>query len=201
MPALKWFKSPAMDAPELNSPQPCHHGAGCNYKRKNKAGELVPACCSFVHPGEEGNGRRLFAQRTWYEGEEDPVIGEPPAEGGKITRVDPACVRLTGRAGYYERRRLRLSWAEWCAREGIAYTANAPGVVPPPLQIVAIGRRPRDGPYRGVAPVEPVPEPQVESQPEQAKSTKNQRQRRNRKQRREEQGAEEQQITEELSAE
>ena len=198
MPALKWFKSPAMDAPELNSPQPCHHGAGCNYKRKNKAGELVPACCSFVHPGEEGNGRRIFPQRTWYEGEEDPVIGEPPAEGGKITRVDPACVRLTGRAGYYERRRLRLSWAEWCAREGIAYTANAPGVAPPPLQIVAIGRRPRDGPYRGAAPVEPVPGPQVESQPEQANSTKNQRQRRNRKQRREEQG---EQITEELSAE
>ena len=198
MPALKWFQSPAMDAPQLNSPQPCHHGAGCNYKRKNKAGELVPASCSFVHPGEEGNGRRIFPQRTWYEGEEDPVIGEPPAEGGKITRVDPACVRLTGRAGYYERRRLRLSWAEWCAREGIAYTANAPGVVPPPLQIVAIGRRPRDGPYRGAAPVEPVPEPQVESQPQQAKSTKNQRQRRNKKQRREEQG---EQITEEQAAE
>ena len=139
MPGIKWFQSLQMDAPALNSPQPCQHGAGCNYMRKNKAGELEPACCAFVHPGEEGNGRRLFEQRTWYEGEEDPVVGEPPAEGGKITRVDPACVRLTGRAGYYERRRARLSWAEWCARQGIAYVANAPGAVPP-LQIIPIGR-------------------------------------------------------------
>jgi hypothetical protein len=140
MPSIKWFQSTEMDAPALNSPQPCQHGAGCNYMRKNKSGELEPACCAFVHPGEEGNGRRLFEQRTWYEGEEDPVIGVAPAEGGKITRVDPACVRLTGRAGYYERRRLRLSWAEWCARQGIAYSANAPGVAAPPLQIIPIGR-------------------------------------------------------------
>jgi hypothetical protein len=140
MPGIKWFQSIEMDAPALNSPQPCQHGAGCNYMRKNRAGELEPACCAFVHPGEEGNGRRLFPQRTWYEGEEDPVVGAPPAEGGKITRVDPACVRLTGRAGYYERRRLRLSWAEWCARQGIAYSANAPGAAAPPLQIIPIGR-------------------------------------------------------------
>jgi hypothetical protein len=139
--AFRWYKKAAFDAPQLNSPQPCAHGAGCNYTVKDKeTGEEVAGCCAFVHPGEEGNGRRLFAQRTWYEGEEDPVVGEPPAEGGKITRVDPACVRLTGRAGYYERRRLRLSWAEWCARQGIAYSANVPGVAAPPLQIIPIGR-------------------------------------------------------------
>ena len=170
MPGIKWYQNTEMDAPALNSPQPCQHGAGCNYMRKNKAGELEPASCAFVHPGEEGNGRRLFEQRTWYEGEEDPVVGEPPAEGGKIIRVDPACVRLTGRAGYYERRRLRLSWAEWCARQGIAYSANVPGVAAPPLQIIPIGRG------RVEARVYHLPAASAEK-----KLTKSQRNRRNKK--------------------
>lgn len=117
---MRWFKKPEFDAPELNSPQPCAHGAGCNYMVKSKeTGEMVPGCCAFVHPGEEGKGRHFFPAR------------EVTNEDG-TTRTQPACVRLTGGAGYYERRRERLSWADWCEREGIPYTPNPAGEKPAP---------------------------------------------------------------------
>jgi hypothetical protein len=110
--AFRWYKKAAFDAPHLNSPQPCAHGAGCAYTVKDKeTGEQVAGCCAFVHPGEEGTGRRLFEERTTTN------------EAGETT-VQKACVRLTGKAGFYERRRLRLSWPAWCERQGIAYTAN-----------------------------------------------------------------------------
>ena len=110
--AFRWYKKAAFDVPRLNSPQPCAHGAGCAYTVKDKeTGEQVAGCCAFVHPGEEGTGRRLFEERTTTN------------EAGEKT-VQPACVRLTGKAGFYERRRLRLSWPAWCERQGIAYTAN-----------------------------------------------------------------------------
>jgi len=48
-------------------------------------------------------------------------------KGGKQVQM-PACVRLTGKAGFYERRRLHLSWEEWCVRNNIAYTPNKVGV-------------------------------------------------------------------------
>jgi len=60
---IHWYKNASFDKPNLNSPQPCPHGAGCDYKRKNPEGELVPASCRGVHPGEEGTGRRLFPSR------------------------------------------------------------------------------------------------------------------------------------------
>lgn len=108
MPPLRWYKKKEFDAPELNSPQPCAHGGGCDYKRKNpETGEMVEGCCAFVHPGEEGTGRHLFDSR---EVERDGVMVR-----------QPACVRLTGRAGYYERRRLRLSWKAWCEQKGIPF--------------------------------------------------------------------------------
>ena len=112
MSALRWFKKSAFDAPHLNSPQPCTHGAGCNYQITKDDLE-IDGCCAFVHPGEEGTGRRLFEERTTTN------------EDGE-TVVKKACVRLTGRAGFYERRRLRLSWKAWCEREGIPYTPNIP---------------------------------------------------------------------------
>jgi hypothetical protein len=87
---------------------------------------MVPACCRFVHPGEEGNGRRLFPSRE-YTGAD-----------GKVQRQS-ACVRLTGRAGFYERRRLGLSWKAWCEKEDIPYTPNTPGEEPPRLVIARIG--------------------------------------------------------------
>lgn len=127
---IRWFESAALDDPKLRSPQPCKRGIHCDYKLTDEiSGELVRACCSGVHPGEEGTGRRLFPARILDDG-----------------REQPACVRLTGAAqGFYERRRLRLSWAEWCERHEIPFTPALPGqpfepVVRKPLG----GRRAQD---------------------------------------------------------
>ena len=124
MNTIRWFESVALDAPELRSPQPCKRGIHCDYKLKAKdSEELVRACCSGVHPGEEGTGRRLFPARTLEDG-----------------RQQPACVRLTGASqGFYERRRLRLSWAEWCEQKGIPFTPALPGQPFEPLVRVPIG--------------------------------------------------------------
>ena len=89
--------------PELNSPQPCQHGAGCTYY----------GSCRFVHPGEEGTGRMVFEERV--------VTNE---DGSTYTQ--PACVRLIGAAGFYRRRRAQMSWPEFCARNGVPYTPNPP---------------------------------------------------------------------------
>ena len=122
--AFRWYKKPAFDATHLNSPQPCSHGAGCNY-RVTKDGVEIIGCCAFVHPGEEGNGRRLFEERTYTN------------DGGE-TVVQKACVRLTGRAGFYERRRLRLSWPAWCERQSIPYTPNPPAAIAPKSKPVVV---------------------------------------------------------------
>ena len=116
---IKWFENPAFDAVHLNSPQPCVHGSGCVFTVKNAQGKAVPACCRFVHPGEEGTGRRLFPN----------------------TATKSACVRLIGRAGFYERQRLRMPWQEWCARQGIPFTANKPGERHPPVKRIPVGGR------------------------------------------------------------
>jgi len=121
MSAIQWYNNPKFDAPALNSPQPCIHGAGCVYTVKGEGGAVMPGCCSFVHPGEEGNGRRLFPESI--------VKGVHK----------PACVRLTGNAGFYERRRLRLSWQAWCELKNIPYTPNKAGVHHMPVKRVPIG--------------------------------------------------------------
>ena len=152
---INWFVKEAFDAAELKSPQPCEHGAGCDYKRKDpKTGKMLKACCRFVHPGEEGNGRRLFPARTvCYEVEVEEEECPPEMRGDRVVRkekkkpvlverVQPACVRLTGGAGYYERCRLRLSWADWCSRNDIPYKANVAGSEPKPLIIARIGGPP-----------------------------------------------------------
>ena len=87
--------------PELNSPQPCEHGAGCTYY----------GSCRFVHPGEEGTGRMVFEARV--------VTNE---DGSTYTQA--ACVRLIGAAGFYRRRRAQMSWPEFCARNQISYVPN-----------------------------------------------------------------------------
>ena len=111
--SMKWFVSPKFDRPELKSPMPCIHGAGCVFTVKDDEGNVKPGCCRYVHPGEEGNGRRLFPETVLVK------------DGKKVHM--PACVRLTGKAGFYERRRLGLSWEEWCLRNNIAYTPNKVG--------------------------------------------------------------------------
>jgi hypothetical protein len=112
MSAIYWYENPAFDAPELNSPQPCIHGAGCVFTVKDAGGKTIPGCCRYVHPGEEGTGRRLFPAR----------------------RDQPACVRLTGNAGFYERRRMKMSWQAWCELKGIPFVRNEPGVKHAPVK-------------------------------------------------------------------
>ena len=98
--AWNWEAQPEFNDPALKSPRPCTHGANC----------LYDGCCGFVHPGEEGTGRKLFPARTRVNN-----------DGNQ--EWEPAVVRLIGyrrgQAGFYERRRLRLSWASWCKREGL----------------------------------------------------------------------------------
>jgi len=135
---FRWYNKPAFDTPHLNSPQPCSHGAGCNYRIMKDGVETI-GCCAFVHPGEEGNGRRLFEERS------------STNEAGE-TVVKKACVRLTGRAGFYERRRLRLSWPAWCERQKIPYTPNPPDSAPSaPLSRARQNRGPQES--RGSRPV------------------------------------------------
>jgi hypothetical protein len=87
-----WTADPVLDEKKLNSPQPCQHGVNCTYKKPG-------ACCAFVHPGEQGTGRVLLPARMYM-------------ENGKQV-YQPATVRLVG-SSFYKRRRLGLSWPEWC---------------------------------------------------------------------------------------
>jgi len=100
---IQWYENKALDDPKLRSPTPCPRGIYCQYKIPNpETQELEIACCRMVHPGEEGNGRRLFPARTAPDG-----------------RVQPTCARLTGNAGFYERCRLKQPWRVWAAQHGI----------------------------------------------------------------------------------
>ena len=145
MSAIHWFENPAFDAPELKSPQPCIHGAGCVYTKKTADGKVVPGVCSFVHPGEEGRGRRLFPART--------VIFEHP-DGDDVVE-QPACVRLVGGALYYERMRMGMPWQGFCALRGIPFTANTPGVYREPVKRIPIGSSSRSSSASSHASVTP----------------------------------------------
>lgn len=126
---IKWYEDPALDDPMLKSPQPCARGIHCDYKVKKRGeGELISACCKFVHPGEEGTGRRYFPQRA------------KELANGEIV-VQPAVVRLTGaRDLYYSRMFQRLSWGEWCQQSGIPYTPCEPGKPYEKVKIVSLGK-------------------------------------------------------------
>ena len=119
---ILWFERASWDAPNLRSPQPCVHGAGCVFTVKDN-GKVVPGCCRYVHPGEEGTGRRFFPARQIKE------VG-PEAS----FRTQPACVRLTGaQSTYYERMRRKMSWQDWCKEKGIQFTPNKPGELHKPV--------------------------------------------------------------------
>jgi hypothetical protein len=95
---------PELNEPELNCPRLCVHGIHCTYTGPGKTG------CNFVHPGEEGTGRRLFPARV------DEKTGQQ----------QDACVRLVGSPGFYERRRLKMSWPQWCALPKNAHLRSEP---------------------------------------------------------------------------
>ena len=119
---IRWYVDPAMDAPELRSPQPCPRGIACDYKRKNEAGVLEKAWCKFVHPGEEGSGRSIWQEKR--------------LEDGSIL---PAVVRLSGMkgavgGGWVQRLKERLPWPDWAAKHGLKADTSAG-----PLEIMRIG--------------------------------------------------------------
>ena len=87
-----WDNMGELEKPEFHCPQPCKWAANCVYK--------AGTGCGFVHPGEHGTALKLFEERN--------------TDG----RTQPAVVRLLG-ASFYERRRLGLSWPEWCVRKGL----------------------------------------------------------------------------------
>jgi hypothetical protein len=89
-----------MNSPVLNSPRPCSHGVNCTYNGQGG--------CAFVHPGEEGTGRRIFAARI------------TTVNGNQIWQK--ATVRLVNsgkKVDFYERRRLKMSWPEWVEYKGL----------------------------------------------------------------------------------
>jgi hypothetical protein len=89
--AFEWDAEPHLNHPALESPIPCRAGYNCTYS----------GVCSFVHPGEEGIGRRIFPARSPNEKDVVRLFGIPEKK-----------------ATFYERRRLRLSWSQWCERVG-----------------------------------------------------------------------------------
>lgn len=126
---IRWFVKASFDEPKLNSPQPCPRGVHCDYKRWNPATkQMEPALCRFVHPGEEGTGRRFFPARQLK-------------EVGADIRQQPACVRLTGAArGFYERCGRNITWSAWCAQKGIPYEPVTPGAEWEPVTIERINK-------------------------------------------------------------
>jgi hypothetical protein len=90
--AFDWNAQPKLNDPIYESPVPCRAGYDCCYT----------GVCSFVHPGEEGLGRRIFYARSADEKDVVRIFGQPHKK-----------------ATFYERRRLRLSWPEWCRRNGL----------------------------------------------------------------------------------
>ena len=129
-----------MDDSALRSPQPCPRGIACDYKRKNPDGTLVRVWCKFVHPGEEGTGRRIWPEKKLDDG-----------------TVLPATVRLTGMntavgGGWVQRLKERLSWPDWAAKHGLQADTGALA-----LEIVRIGGPKTESTLSRVSASAPVP--------------------------------------------
>lgn len=176
---IHWYENSALDDPVLNSPQPCPRGIHCDYKITDRdTGALVPACCRFVHPGEEGTGRRLFPARM--------VKDTGPDGCGKYDQ--PACVRLTGASqGFYERRRLKLAWSQWCDINDIPFSPALPGQPFTPLTRIPFVTKTNSKPLSVemllsddmLAPFKLAETPKPSNPP--TKNTKNKRKRANKK--------------------
>lgn len=105
--AFDWSATPELDDPVLNSPRPCFHGAKCTYTGADG--------CAFVHPGEEGSGRRIFKGRT--------------INKNGVQTWQKSTVRLISFDGskvpFYERRMRKMSWPAWLQHIGAANVAKA----------------------------------------------------------------------------
>jgi hypothetical protein len=91
-----WNNQMELDDPKYRCPQPCKHAERCVYDG--------PGGCGFVHPGEQGTGRKLMAGRY--------------VKTATTKQWENETVRLS-ESSFYERRRLRLSWPQWCERQGL----------------------------------------------------------------------------------
>jgi hypothetical protein len=99
-------KRPELNNPIFKTPLPCVWGSSCYYH----------GCCRFVHPGEEGTGRKLFPGRISF----DPIT--------KMMFWEPPVVRLIGNPSFYERRRKGMSWPQWIAYKQMA-SASKPSYI------------------------------------------------------------------------
>ena len=98
---------------KYKTPQACRWADACVYK----------GCCGFVHPGEEGTGLKFFPGRI--------------TTTNGVSQWEPPVVRLIGSPTFYKRRRLRMSWPQWCAESGLP--------APVPLSQRAPTAAPADG--------------------------------------------------------
>lgn len=97
---------------KYKTPQACRWADACVYK----------GCCGFVHPGEEGTGLKFFPGRV--------------TTTNGVSQWEPPVVRLIGSPTFYKRRRLRMSWPQWCAESGlpapVPLSQRAPAPAPYP---------------------------------------------------------------------
>ncbi len=97
--AFDWNEDLTLNEPALRSPRPCKHALKCYYKNKETG-----RACGFVHPGEEGTGRKKFPGRS---------LTFKNKDGEDVTVEQGECVRLIGGAEYYLRLKAKMSWQEW----------------------------------------------------------------------------------------
>ena len=105
---LKWYSSEKMDREGMGSPQPCKRGISCDYRVNGER-----TWCRYVHPGEEGTGRRLMTEKR--------------KEDGSVMREK---VHLTGQhqcagGGWVGRMKERMSWPEWAEKHGLNWDKDA----------------------------------------------------------------------------
>lgn len=109
------------------SPQPCKRGISCDYRVNGER-----AWCRYVHPGEEGTGRRVMTEKR--------------KEDGTVMREK---VHLTGQhlcagGGWIGRMKERMSWPSWAEKHGLNWDKDAGQV-----EIVELSKA-RPGPGPGV---------------------------------------------------
>lgn len=108
--AFDWSANPELDDPVLNSPRPCFHGAKCTYTGADG--------CAFVHPGEEGSGRRIFKGRA---------ITKNGVQTWQKSTVRLVCFDGS-KVPFYERRMRKMSWPAWLQHISMTASSSPTGV-------------------------------------------------------------------------